>query len=69
MGKEEVVFYKIMNEVISFFKLKTEKDFIDEYLADASDLVDLENRLRQIDRNQAPWQLKENRYSKCWVQQ
>lgn len=41
-----------------WFKTKTDRDRIDEYLADSADLVDLENRLKQIDRNEAPWQIQ-----------
>ena len=37
-----------------------QKDIKDEYLAEATDLVDLERRMRQIDRGQAPWQVNKN---------
>jgi hypothetical protein len=69
MGKEEAVLYNILAKITEFFRVKTERDFINEYLADASDLIDLENRLRQIDRNQAPWQVKAKQYVRTWVQQ
>jgi len=69
MGKEEAVLYNILAKITEFFRVKTERDFINEYLADATDLVDLENRLRQIDRNQAPWQIKANQYTSTRVQQ
>jgi hypothetical protein len=69
MGKEEAVLYNILAKITEFFRVKTERDFINEYLADATDLVDLENRLRQIDRNQAPWQIKAKQHIKTWVQQ
>jgi hypothetical protein len=59
----------MIDKIINFLRVKTDKDRAEEYLADASNLVDLENRLRQIDRNQAPWQIKASRYNRCWVQQ
>lgn len=39
---------------------------IEDYLAEAYDLVDLERRQRQIDRGQAPWQ-RYNSNLKGWV--
>ncbi len=51
----------------SLFSVKTEKDRIDAYLADSSDLADLENRIRGIDRNEAPWQVKANQNLTGWV--
>jgi hypothetical protein len=56
-----------MMKFLSFFKAKTERDYIEEYLAEAVDLVDLENRLRLIDRNQAPWQIKASQPLKGWM--
>lgn len=50
----------------NWFKTKTDRDRIDEYLADSSDLVDLENRLRRIDRNEAPWQLRASQSLSGW---
>ena len=38
------------------FTAKTERDFANDYLGEATDLVDLERRQRQIDRGQAPYQ-------------
>lgn len=32
----------------------------DAYLAEATDLIDLERRMRQMDRGQAPWQINNN---------
>ena len=51
----------------TLFNKKTEKDIIDAYLADSVDLVDLENRIRKIDRNEAPWQIKANQSFAGWV--
>lgn len=54
----------------NFFKkmlvTKNEKDRINEYLSDSSDLTDLENRIRRIDRGQAPWQLQAAQLMKGW---
>lgn len=36
------------------------KQMSDEYLAEATDLIDLERRQRQMDRGQAPWQINKN---------
>jgi hypothetical protein len=36
------------------------KQMSDEYLAEATDLIDLERRMRQMDRGQAPWQINTN---------
>ena len=51
----------------NLFKVRTEKDNIDEYLADSSDLADLENRIRRIDRQEAPWQTKANQNLVGWA--
>lgn len=48
----------MMNFLKTIFKTKTEKQKMEEYLADSENLVDLENRLRNIDRGQAPWQIQ-----------
>lgn len=45
---------------------KTEQDRIQEYLAESVDLVDLENRLRKIDRNEAPWQVRNQALLRGW---
>jgi len=47
-------------------KGKTEKDLISEYLAESVDIVDLENRLRRIERGQAPWQTQSRSYLQGW---
>ena len=51
----------------NLFKARTEADQIDEYLADAVDLADLENRIRRIDRREAPWQIKSNQNLVGWA--
>jgi uncharacterized protein YjiS (DUF1127 family) len=49
------------------FKANTEKARVDEYLADSADLVDLENRIKNIDRGLAPWQLRNKTYLQGWA--
>jgi uncharacterized protein YjiS (DUF1127 family) len=51
----------------NLFKVKTEKNKIEEYLADSANLVDLENRLKDVDRGQAPWQLRARNYAQGWA--
>lgn len=51
----------------NLFKAKTEKNKIEEYLADSANLVDLENRLRNVDRGLAPWQIRARNFSQGWV--
>jgi uncharacterized protein YjiS (DUF1127 family) len=50
-----------------FFKVKTEKNKMDEYLADSANIVDLENRLKELDRGLAPWQVQARIFAKGWV--
>jgi uncharacterized protein YjiS (DUF1127 family) len=49
------------------FGANTENKRIEAYLADSSDLVDLENRLKSIERGLAPWQVTARRYTQSWV--
>ncbi len=46
---------------------RTEKEMVEEYLADAVDLVDLENRIRKIDRHEAPWQVQAKMTLRGWM--
>lgn len=46
---------------------RTEKQMIEEYLADSVDLVDLENRIRKIDRHEAPWQIQSRIRLGSWL--
>ena len=62
MAKELAVF-----NFKNLFKARTEKDRIEEYLADAVNLVDLENRIRRIDRHEAPWQVRANQNLTGWA--
>ena len=46
---------------------RTEKQFVEEYLADSISLEDLERRQRSISRGEAPWQLRANQNLKGWI--
>lgn len=50
-----------------WFKTKTDRDRIDEYLADSASLEDLERRQRLINRNEAPWQLRASQSLAGWT--
>ncbi len=50
-----------------WFKTKTDRDRIDEYLSDSASLEDLERRQRLINRNEAPWQLRESQSLAGWT--
>ncbi len=39
-----------------FMKMFKSKDYVYDYLSNSVDLVDLENRMREIDRGTAPFQ-------------
>lgn len=58
-GEEKIEF----NFFKDLFKFKTEKDRINDYLSEAVSAVDLENRLRNVDRGLAPWQLRARNFS------
>lgn len=51
----------------NLFKRKTEKDIIEEYLADSVSLEDIERKQRLINRGEAPWQVRANQNLKGWV--
>lgn len=53
-----------MNRVAKFFKdfFLTKYDPEQAYLADAIDRIDLEQRIRRIDRGEAPFQQKNRFY-------
>ena len=52
----------------NFFKVKTEKNKIDEYLAESVSVIDLENRIKNIDRGLAPWQIQNRSFVQSWGQ-
>jgi hypothetical protein len=46
---------------------RSEKQYVEEYLADSISLEDLERRQRSISRGEAPWQLRANQNLKGWI--
>ena len=46
---------------------RTEKQFVEEYLADSISLEDLERRQRAISRGEAPWQIRANQNLQGWI--
>lgn len=63
-GKEQKPSF---NPFERLFKVKTTKDKIEEYLSESENLVDLENRIRTIDRGLAPWQVREKNFANGWM--
>ena len=57
----------INNMFANPFSKNTETKRIEVYLADSADLVDLENRLKNIERGLTPWQVISRRYTQIWV--
>jgi uncharacterized protein YjiS (DUF1127 family) len=64
-GKEEPFKYNFSSK---FFKAKTEKDKIADYLAESADTIDLENRIKNVDRGLAPWQIQAKHFAQGWAQ-
>lgn len=54
--------------IFRFFKVRTEKEKIDDYLADSVSIMDLENRIKTIDRGLAPWQVRGKNYAQGLLQ-
>lgn len=50
-----------------FFKAKTEKDIIEEYLAESANTIDLENRIKNVERGLAPWQIRAKTFAQGWA--
>lgn len=51
----------------NWFKKTTEKELIEQYLADSASLADVERRQRLISRGEAPWQLRARQNLKGWA--
>jgi uncharacterized protein YjiS (DUF1127 family) len=51
----------------TLFKAKTDKNRMEEYLSEAENLVDLENRIRAIDHGLAPWQIRNKNFAASWT--
>ena len=56
------------NHIFKFFKVKTENQKRDEYLAESVSIMDLENRIKSIDRGLAPWQINGKSYAQGLLQ-
>lgn len=46
---------------------KTRETEVEKYLSEAIDAVDLENRIKNLDRGLAPWQVRAKVFSQTWV--
>jgi uncharacterized protein YjiS (DUF1127 family) len=62
--KEEKIEFKFFKNL---FKVSTEKDKIEDYLADSASFIDLENRLRDVENNRAPWQIRARNFSRGFI--
>lgn len=47
--------------------VRTEREKVEEYLADSASLEDLERRQRSISRGEAPWQIHANANLRGWI--
>lgn len=63
-GKDQKSDFSFFKNV---FKVRTEKDKIEEYLSASANRIDLENRLKDIDRGLAPWQIRAKNFAQGWV--
>lgn len=45
----------------------TEQQLVEQWLAESTDLVDIERRQRMISRGQAPWQVRASSNLRGWV--
>lgn len=59
--------HKMIRFLKDMLKVKTEKQRMEDYLSDSANLVDLENRLRNIERGNAPWQINAKMYCRGFV--
>ena len=48
--KERKMIKKLLNQIIDVFSFKKNRKQIEKYLAQSSDLNDLENRIKELDR-------------------
>lgn len=55
--------FKIMKKYFTV----TNESKIEKYLEESVDMVDLENRIRQLDRGQAPFQVYERNYYRNYM--
>lgn len=59
--------FQMLNLIKNVFSIKSDKERMEEYFADATNLVDLENRIRNVDRGEAPWQIRSKFISQGWT--
>ena len=57
----------MFTKLTELFGTKSEKQKIEEYLADSISLEDVENRIKAIERGQAPWQVQARTFSQGWA--
>ena len=57
----------MFTKLAALFGTKSEKQKIEEYLAESISLEDVENRIKTIDRGQAPWQINARAISQGWA--
>jgi hypothetical protein len=57
----------MFTKLVELFGTKSEKQKIEEYLADSISLEDVENRIKAIERGQAPWQINARSISQGWA--
>ena len=48
--KERKMIKKLLNQIIDVFSYNNDRKQIEKYLAQSSDLNDLENRIKELDR-------------------
>lgn len=58
---------KILEKIKNWLYQDQEKIKINEYLSESVDMADLERRIRQIDRGQAPWQKNSINRARGWI--
>lgn len=63
----KIVLVMFKNFFKNLLNYPNEKDMIYEYLSSSTDHVDLENRIRNIDRGLAPWQIRANQSLRGWL--
>jgi hypothetical protein len=47
--------------------ITTEQRLVEQWLAESTDLVDIERRQRMISRGQAPWQIRASNNLRGWL--
>jgi hypothetical protein len=47
--------------------ITTEQRLVEQWLAESTDLVDIERRQRMISRGQAPWQVRASHNLRGWL--